>query len=111
MYGVEAQAVEVKLVEPVERVVDEEVAHDAAVLAVEIDRMPPRSAMARGEELRCVSVQIVADGRERQDAVVTPAAPAAEIADRHQFERGHAQVAQVVELRLDRRERALGGER
>ena len=41
VHGVEAQAVEVKLVEPVQRVVDEEVAHDAAVLAVEIDRLRP----------------------------------------------------------------------
>ncbi len=58
--GVEAQAVEVVLREPVERVVNEEVAHGAAVGAVEVDRRTPRRAVPLSEELRRVAVQVIA---------------------------------------------------
>ena len=60
VHGIEAQAVEAILLQPVERVVDEEVAHGAAVLAVEVDRRAPRRVMTVGEELRRVRVQLVA---------------------------------------------------
>ena len=38
MHRVHAQAVEMELLDPVQRVVEEEVAHRAAVLGVEVDR-------------------------------------------------------------------------
>ena len=44
VHGVEAQAVEVILLEPIERVVDEEVAHRPRLGAVEIDARRPRAS-------------------------------------------------------------------
>ena len=58
--GVEAQAVEMELLQPVERVVDEEVAHDLAARGVEVDRRAPRRGVARVEEGRRIGVQVVA---------------------------------------------------
>ncbi len=60
VHRVDAQAVEVELGEPVERVVDVEVAHRAAALRIEIDRRPPGRDMRRIEERRRVGVQVVA---------------------------------------------------
>ena len=40
VHGVDAQAVDVELVDPLQRVVDEEPAHVVAVRAVEIERQP-----------------------------------------------------------------------
>ena len=64
MHGVEPQAVEVEFLEPVQRVVDEEFAHRAARVAVEVDRRAPRRVVLGGEELRRVGVQPVAVGTE-----------------------------------------------
>ena len=50
MHGVEAQAVEVIFLEPVQRVVDEEVAHRPRLGAVDIDAGAPRRLVAVGEE-------------------------------------------------------------
>jgi hypothetical protein len=138
---VEPQAVKAELLEPVERVVDEEPAHRAG----EVDRGAPRRRAAPLEELRGVEVQVVAVGpemvvdhveqhhqapgvrridqalevrgravarvrRERQHAVVAPAALAGEVADRHQLERGDAEVGEVVEPVERGGERAARGE-
>lgn len=59
---IEAQPVDGELLDPVERVVDEEVAHDARTRPVEIDAGAPWRPMPPGEELRRVEVQIVAFG-------------------------------------------------
>ena len=60
VHRVEAQAVQVKLLEPVEGVMNEEFAHAAVVVAIEIDRRAPGCVMARIEELRCVQRQVIA---------------------------------------------------
>src|SRR5215469_8666955 len=60
VYRVEAQPVKVILLQPVEGVVDEELAHRAAVGAVEVDRRAPGSRVTLVEELRRVPVQVVA---------------------------------------------------
>ena len=58
--GVEAQAVEVVFLEPVQRVLDEEVAHDAAaLLAVEVDAGAPGRLVTLGEERLGVGVEVV----------------------------------------------------
>ena len=48
-------------------------------------------------------------GREQVHAIVAPAALAREIGHRHQLNRRHAQVAQVVQVRDQRVERAGSG--
>ncbi len=62
MNGIESQAVELILLQPVQRVLDEEIAHGLAVLAVEVDRRTPGCLVALGEELRRVGVQPVPSG-------------------------------------------------
>src|SRR5258708_19311257 len=57
--GVEAQPVEMKLLEPVERILDVEIAHRPRLLAVEIDGRAPRRVVALGEELGPVDVEVV----------------------------------------------------
>ena len=52
VHGVEAQAVEVELLEPVERVVDEELAHRLARGSREVDGRAPRRLVALREEGR-----------------------------------------------------------
>jgi hypothetical protein len=52
MHRVEPQPVEVVFVQPVERVVDVEVAHDARIAAVKVDRGAPRVLTPGVEELR-----------------------------------------------------------
>src|SRR5207302_5140734 len=137
--------VETVLLEPVERVVNEEVAHGAALLAVVVDGRAPRRVMRRVEELRSVGVKVVAFGpemvvhdvqknhqrtrmrridealelvrraitrvgRKWQHAVVAPVASAGKIGQRHELDRGYAQIGEIVES-LDRRGKAsLGGE-
>ena len=60
IHGVEAQAVEPVLLQPVQRVVDEKVAHRSAVLSVHIDRGAPRSLMTRVEKRRRIRMEVVA---------------------------------------------------
>ena len=64
VHRVESQAVEVVLLDPIQRVVNEEGAYDLAARVVEVDRVTPRRVMPRGEELRRVKMQIVAVGTE-----------------------------------------------
>ena len=64
VHGVEAEPVEIVLLEPVERVLDREVAHRAAVLAVVVDAGAPRRLVAVGEEGRRVDGQVIAVGSE-----------------------------------------------
>ena len=64
VHGVQAQAVHAELLDPVQRVVHEEVAHRAAVRAVERDRRAPGRAARGVEELVGVGVQVVALGSE-----------------------------------------------
>src|SRR5438046_10301611 len=51
MDGIKAQTVEMKLLEPVERVVAEKLAHDAIVRPIEIDRAAPRRPRATGTKV------------------------------------------------------------
>ena len=50
-------------------------------------------------------------GREKVDAVVAPIATAREIGDRHQLDRGDAELDEIVQLVDGRAERAFGRER
>ena len=59
-----AQTVEAVFLEPVERIVDEEVAHLPAVLAVEVDRLPPQGLVPVAEKGRRIGLQKVALGSE-----------------------------------------------
>ena len=61
---VEAQAVKAIFFQPVQRVVNEEFAHAAAVGSIEVDCGAPWRVMAWVEELRRVRVQIIAFGTE-----------------------------------------------
>ncbi len=64
VHGVDAQAVQAVLLDPVQRIVDEERAHERARRPVEGDRRSPRRAARGIEELRCAGVQVVAVGPE-----------------------------------------------
>jgi len=57
--GVEAKSVKVIFVEPIESVMYEEIANDAAVLAVKIDAIAPRSVMPCSKKLGSIGVEIV----------------------------------------------------
>src|SRR2546430_9205371 len=61
---IQTQAVEVVFLEPVERVVDEELAHRRTVRSVKVDRGTPGGDVPLGEELRRVPVQVIALGAE-----------------------------------------------
>ena len=63
VHGIDAQAVDVKLIDPLQRVVNEEPAHVVAVRAVEIERQSPRRLVAVGE-VRAVLAEIVSLGTE-----------------------------------------------
>jgi hypothetical protein len=60
LHGVEAQPVEVDLLEPVQRVVDEAVAHGVRLRTVEVDGRAPRRAAPPAEERRRVAGQVTA---------------------------------------------------
>ena len=55
VHRVEPQPVEIVLLEPIERVLDHEVAHRAARDAVVIDRRAPRRAVPLGKEIRAMT--------------------------------------------------------
>ena len=138
---IEAQAVEAVFVEPIKRIMGEEIAHFASP---ERDRRTPRCLRAFVEERLGIAVQVipvraemviddieqhhqpkrvrVVDhrlqlarrairliGRERQHAVIAPVARAGEIGDRHQLDRGHAEVAQPLQPRGDAAESRRAG--
>ena len=48
---IETQAIEVIFLQPVERIVNEEIPYDTAVRAVKVDCVSPRGVMTIGEEL------------------------------------------------------------
>ncbi len=64
VHGVEAQAVQVILVEPVQRVVHDERPRDLAPGLVEVEGVPPRRLVRPAEERRRVAVQVVSLGPE-----------------------------------------------
>ena len=59
MHRIQAQAVEVVLMQPVERVMDEKLAHLATAAAIEIDRRAPGCVVPFGEERAGVEVEII----------------------------------------------------
>ena len=63
VHRIEAQPVEIVLLEPIERVLDHEVAHRAARVVVVIDRRAPRRVMALGEEIRAMTAGSYPRGR------------------------------------------------
>ncbi len=67
MHRVEPQAIEVELLDPVESVLDDELAHRAAVRPVKIDRRAPWRLVTIGEGLRRDRVDI---GAFRTEMVV-----------------------------------------
>jgi len=95
MDGVQAQPVESILLDPVQRVVDEEGTHEIAVRASEVQRRPPRRRLRRVEELRAVDRQVVA---VRTEVVVD------DVQDHHQPERvrGIDKTLQVVRTAVRR---------
>src|SRR5207244_7484750 len=58
--GVEPQSVQVVLVKPMQRILDEEATHHVAVFAVEVQSASPGRLMALGEIIRTVHAQVVA---------------------------------------------------
>src|ERR1700687_2678153 len=64
VYRVEAQPVQMKFLEPVERVMDEELAYVAVAVSIEIDRGAPGCLVAQIKELRRVERQVIAFGAE-----------------------------------------------
>ena len=59
VHRIQTQSIEMVFVQPVERVVDEEVADRPALWAIEVDPVAPRSTMAIGKELRRVGSEII----------------------------------------------------
>src|ERR1700730_2145318 len=59
VHGVEAQSVEMKLLQPVKRVVYEKIAHRPALRAVEINGCAPRRLAAVGEEIASDCRQVI----------------------------------------------------
>ena len=138
VHRVQAQAVEVELLDPVERVVDEEVAHRARLCSPSKLIAAPhgvwcaglKNSGAVGVQVVAVGAEVVVDdveqhhqaagacaastkrlevvgravggvGRERQHAVVAPAALPGKVGQRHQLDRGDAERGQVGQA-LDR---------
>ncbi len=64
MHGIETQAIEVIFLQPVEDVVDEEIADRAAVRPVVVDPRTPRGVMTFRKELTGVGVEIISLGPE-----------------------------------------------
>ena len=61
---IEAQPVEMKLLQPVERVVDHELPHRRRISAIVVDRAPPGGLVTVREDLRGVNREIVPVGAE-----------------------------------------------
>jgi hypothetical protein len=64
VHGVETEAVEVELFEPIKSVVYEKVTHRTTMPGGEIRRGAPRSTVSLGKELRCDRRQVVTFGTE-----------------------------------------------
>ena len=132
MNRIEPQAVELKFLKPIKRVMHDEIAHWTAARAIIVDRRAPWRVMPLGKEIRghrgqviTLRAEVVVDHVEQDreaarmagfdkglqivrpavagsrriklDAIIAPVAPAGELADRHQLDRGHTQIAQIVE--------------
>src|SRR5579863_7478401 len=52
VYRIQAQTVEVILLQPIKRIVDKEVADDSTSAVIEVNRIAPGSSMTIGKELR-----------------------------------------------------------
>ena len=64
MHGVEAEAVQVELLEPVQRVVHDEGPRDLAARSVEVEGVAPRGLAVEAEERRGIPMEVVALGSE-----------------------------------------------
>src|SRR5579862_212440 len=64
VYGVQPQSVKVKFVQPVKRVMNEEVPNGAAADAVEVNCISPGGAMPASKELRRIKTEVVSLGTE-----------------------------------------------
>ncbi len=95
--GVQAQAVEVEFLQPVQGVVDEEIAHHLAARRIEVDGRAPRRVVRRVEEGQRVGMQVVA---------VRPEVVVDHVQQRHQ-----AAGVGLLHQRLERRRRTVGAVR
>ena len=59
MDGIEAQSIEIVFLDPILRVVNDELTHRTAVSAVVVDGRTPRRLMPIGKERRCVRGQVI----------------------------------------------------
>src|SRR5579863_5733010 len=59
VHGIQPQSVEMKFIQPIKSIVDEELAHGSALAPAEVDRVAPGSVVPAGEELRCIHAQII----------------------------------------------------
>jgi hypothetical protein len=99
--GVEAQAVDVVLVDPVQSIFEEEVAHHVAVRAVEVHGVAPWCLMAARKVVRAEAAEVVAVGAEVVvDDVENHAEP--------HLMRGIHQAAEVVGRAIAARRREQG---
>ncbi len=73
--------------------------------------MSPRAVRLVDQALEVVGAAVGRIGGERHDAVVAPVARAGELRKRHQLDRGHAELGQMIELAPHAIERAFLGER
>src|SRR5690349_13039473 len=64
VYRVQPQAVETELLDPIQRVVNHEIADGAAVRAIEVDGRAPRGFVSLREELRRVNGEVISIGAE-----------------------------------------------
>ena len=99
------------LVEELRRVAREKIAVGTEMVVHDVEQHH-QSARVRldHETLEVLGCAVRRVGRERQHAVVAPAARAHEIRDRHDLDRGDSQVGQVIELVDGREERARARE-
>ena len=93
---VEAQAVEMKLVDPVAGVGDEELAHRRRVRAVEVDRVAPLVVVAVGEVRGRERAQVVAD---RAEVVVDDVEDDGDAAARARVDEAAEVVGRAVQVR------------
>src|SRR6516162_2776152 len=146
MDSIKTQPVEMKLLEPIERVLNKKFAHYPAARSVEIDRGAPWCLVAFAEEIRSDRRQIIPLGAEviiddiekdrqaarvaclnkllqrvrptvlrrrgiEKHAVVTPITAARKRSDRHQLDRGGAELDDMIEMLDSPGEAAGPGER
>src|SRR5579872_73403 len=60
VYGIESQPVEVILLQPIQRIVNVEIAYRTAVRTIEVDRLSPWSFVPLGKELRRIQPKVIA---------------------------------------------------